>query len=205
MGAHNIEFEIDKKASWSEIKSAFDRQKEQDKVYNGPQQGYSGDFQTVNEVKDHTYKVKVFSDYNEAHNYCMEKAEKWISVVAVYYYDFNIKQSKKLEKIGQRIKDTRIQLNELKCKPVKLAKFVTCEGCGSKVSSQHIKSVTCPVCHEGDFRPLGLQKSIKKLEVKIKLLEENYTKLKQDDWQKLILKQKDDKNIKTLVAGWGAS
>lgn len=203
MGADSIEFTINKKANSGEIERQFKLQQEQDRVYNGHREGYSGDFQTVNKIVNHTHKI--FSSYYAAHDYCLEKAEKWVSVVAVYYYDVKIKPLKKLEKIKQKVIEIRRQLSELKSKPVKLAKFVTCEGCQSKVSSQHLRlSTSCPVCREGDFRPLSLQRNIKKLEVRIKMLEEQIIKLKQIEKEKLISKQKDDTNIKTLVAGWGA-
>jgi hypothetical protein len=58
------------------------RQKE-DKKENGTQQGYSGDFQTVSEVIDHTHKV--FEDIGSAQEYCLSVAQKWESVVAVQF------------------------------------------------------------------------------------------------------------------------
>ena len=83
MGACNIDLTIKKKASIDEIRTAFRGQQELDSAYNGHQEGYSGDFQTVQGVELH--KDKVFKDYNEAYDYCLDNAEKWDYVVAVYY------------------------------------------------------------------------------------------------------------------------
>lgn len=84
MGAHNIDFELKGKASKSEIENAFKSQRESDAAENGHQHGYSGDFQTVRCV-DFKHLGEVFSDYNKAYDFCLEHAEKWETVVAVYY------------------------------------------------------------------------------------------------------------------------
>ena len=73
MGANNIEFEIGKKATTKQIEQAFKKQRRLDKEYNGHQEGYSGDFQTVYAVAHHLSKV--FDDYNQAHDYCLELLE----------------------------------------------------------------------------------------------------------------------------------
>jgi len=83
MGACNIEIYLTGKQSGKEIDEAFNRQQEDDAAYNGHRDGYSGDFQTVREVQYHL--TKVFESHDLAHDYCLNNAEKWHSVVAVYY------------------------------------------------------------------------------------------------------------------------
>jgi hypothetical protein len=73
MGASNIEFDIPE-CDESKLRKAFLKQKKEDQSCNGHQEGYSGDFQTVEDVKIHD---KTFNDYTEAHDYCMNNAEKW--------------------------------------------------------------------------------------------------------------------------------
>lgn len=201
MAACDIRFEIKGAANWSEIQKKFKSQREEDRSYNGHQDGYSGDFQTVHEVKDHTHKI--FDSFNEAHQYCMSTAQKWDFVVAVRYRSVQYKPSAKVTKLQTKIGELTKQLTELDRQPVKLAKFVTCEGCRSKVSTEHLRgSVECPVCREGDFRPLGLQRKLVKLENKIKELETKLSELKSSERTKQLAKSG---TVNTLVAGWGAS
>ena len=84
MGAHNIEFRIQSKASWSEITNAFRGRRLADRECNGHQEGYSGDFQTVQSV-DMNHLGDIFDSYDEAVNFCLKHAEKWETMVAVYY------------------------------------------------------------------------------------------------------------------------
>jgi hypothetical protein len=84
MGACNIEFSLKGKASRSEIQSAFDQRVQEDAAENGHQHGYSGDFQTVDKV-DFKHLGTVFPDINAAEEYALDHAEKWSTVVAVYF------------------------------------------------------------------------------------------------------------------------
>lgn len=115
MGAHNIEFEIGKKATTKQIEQAFKQRQKHDKEYNGHREGYSGDFQTVHAVDHHLNKV--FDDYNQAHDYCLKHATKWATVVSVYYLKEKPKDNKTLERlklkkaeIEQKIKDEERKL-----------------------------------------------------------------------------------------------
>lgn len=83
MSACNIEFDIPD-CNKKEVEKAFQQKQKKDREYNGHQEGYSGDFQTVHSVKVHD---KIFDSYNEAHSYCLDHAEKWDFVVAVKYKD----------------------------------------------------------------------------------------------------------------------
>lgn len=84
MGAINIDIHIDGDVSVSEVKKAFNNQRVEDSYRNGHQDGYSGDFQTVQEVKISMLK---FETYDEAYEYCLEKSEKWEYVTACRYKD----------------------------------------------------------------------------------------------------------------------
>jgi hypothetical protein len=203
MGAHNIEFKMVGTPSFIAVKKKFDDLRKENRDYNGHREGYSGDFQTVREVKDHTHKT--FDSYNEAHNYCLDTAQKWDFVVAVRYKFIDAKSFKysaKVEKLDKKCQELTQKLRDLQNQPVKLAKFVTCEGCRSKVASQHLRGTKCPVCGEGDFRPLGLQRKIAKLNDKIKLAQTAFESQKKTEKAKGM---KKFGKVGTLVAGWGAS
>lgn len=83
MGAHNIEFDVPD-CEEREIKTIFKKKQDENKEYNGSQGGYSGDFQTVDSVEIHD---KIFDSYKDAHDYCLDHAQKWDFVVAVKYKD----------------------------------------------------------------------------------------------------------------------
>ena len=83
MGACNIEFDLAYKAKKTQIAAAFILEQQEGAYQNGHQEGYSGDFQTVHEVLYHLDIT--FDTYEEAHEYCLENAQKWSNVIAVYY------------------------------------------------------------------------------------------------------------------------
>lgn len=83
MGATNISLGLKGKASRQEIDKAFRDRQAKDREYNGHQEGYSGDFQTVRSVDFHLNQE--FKSFSEAEEFCLDKAEKWETVVAVYY------------------------------------------------------------------------------------------------------------------------
>lgn len=84
MGACNIDFVIKGKVSDREVERAFKNQKLEDAETNGLSDGYSGDFQTVEDVIT-DYLGDVFETHEEAQKFCLDKAQKWEYVVAVYY------------------------------------------------------------------------------------------------------------------------
>lgn len=83
MGAVNIGFILKFKASEKEVKEAFLKQQEEDHWCNGTRHGYSADFQTVDKVICHFGTV--MESRKQAENYCLEHAEKWEYVIAVYF------------------------------------------------------------------------------------------------------------------------
>jgi hypothetical protein len=83
MGACNIELIKKGKLTKSEIKKAFKDQQKKDRLDNGTQSGYSGDFQTVGDID---YRLdELFSSRSEAEEFCLKNAVKWDTVVAVYF------------------------------------------------------------------------------------------------------------------------
>lgn len=86
-GATSIDFEMKGQASRADIEKAFMEQKRYDMMNSDDDDdGYTGDFQTVN-VVNYKYLGKVFESYDEAYKFALDKAEKWETVVAVYYND----------------------------------------------------------------------------------------------------------------------
>lgn len=198
MGTENISFEINKKATRSEIEAAFKRQQNEDRSYNGTRDGYSGDFQTVSGVKDHTHMI--FNSQSEAEDYCLEQAKKWEFVVAVYYRDAKYVPSKKVQKLQDKIKDLTQRLAANATLTFKMPAFKTCEGCDSKVNTSKMRGHKCPVCHEGDFRPLSHQRSEVSFKAKIAEATAEREALVKAEREKASAKGE----IKTLIAGWGA-
>ena len=80
MGACDISMRVDGNKTQDEVVNAFRKRQEQDRIYNGHQDGYSGDFQTVNRVD---FTDKEFQSANDGLDYCLDHAQKWDSVVAV--------------------------------------------------------------------------------------------------------------------------
>lgn len=203
MGAHNIEFTINKKANYSEIKKAFKHKKSNDQYDNGYQDGYSGDFQTVNDVKFHN---KVFNSFNEAHEYCLEHAQKWSFVVAVYFRDADLSKNKTLIKLKEKLNSEMIKLREVtkqEVDKIKMAKSktISCSKCQSKLTRKFLvfnssSSATCPVCREN----LLSNTAKKRIENQTKKVTELKTKINLTETK---LSEKSN-NLKTLIAGWGA-
>jgi hypothetical protein len=206
MGAHNIEFDIPD-GPRSDVIKAFKEQRESDRDYNGHQEGYSGDFQTVSDVKIHD---KVFDSYNEAHEYCLDNAQKWDYVVAVKYkQSISNKQSlpKKILDIKNKIKNEIDMLQKLKTsigEEVVNAKSKTigCKNCDSKINRKFINknSLSCPVCRSTLLSDTN-QKRIKNKEDRIKSLQDN---LKKEE-SNFLNKNNKLAKLRWLVAGWGAS
>lgn len=206
MGAHNIEFDIPD-GPRSDVIKAFKEQRESDRDYNGHQEGYSGDFQTVSDVKIHD---KVFDSYNEAHEYCLDNAQKWDYVVAVKYkQSISNKKSlpKKILDLKNKIKNEIDMLQKLKTsigEEVVNAKSKTigCKNCDSKINRKFINknSLSCPVCRSTLLSDTN-QKRIKNKEDRIKSLQDN---LKKEE-SKFLNKNNKLAKLRWLVAGWGAS
>lgn len=86
MGATNICHVMRDKADNPAIEKAFRERQKIDQAENGHRQGYSADFQTVRRI-DYRFLGKVYPNYKEAEEVCLEHAQKWETVVAVYFDD----------------------------------------------------------------------------------------------------------------------
>lgn len=105
MGASNIQFYLDGKASRSQIEQQF-KQKQQEDEGDADEDGYGGGFSTVRKV-DYSYFHQVFNSENEAFDFCMQKAEKFYSVVAVVYKDTSAVTSLPLRKNQEKLRVLR--------------------------------------------------------------------------------------------------
>lgn len=121
MGAHSIEMTFNKRLTERQINQEFKRQQKADRAYNGHREGYSGDFQTVEIVKLHD---KVFDNIHDAQDYCLDNAEKWYSVVAVYYLKNEAIKSKKLDSINAKANELKKKLMELEDKKLEEIKRI---------------------------------------------------------------------------------
>lgn len=81
-GGHDISFSMPESASRADIEKKFRELQESDRLERGHQEGYSGDFQTVNSI-DWKHSGKKFTDFNEAYDFALDHAEKWETLVAV--------------------------------------------------------------------------------------------------------------------------
>ena len=201
MGSCNVEIEMAGAPSWSAIQKRIKEEQVSDREYRGHQEGYTGDFQTVDDIKDRTDLT--FDSYNEAHEYCLNNTEKREAMAVRYRFidDGKFKYSAKVEKLIAKRKELNDRLNALGQIVSKLPAFKTCEGCQSKVATKHLRGTKCPVCHEGDFRSLSIQRSELKLKTKIELLTKEFETLKKTERDKGL---KKFGKVGTLVAGWAA-
>lgn len=199
MGACDISFIIGKKATEREVKEALESQRAEDNSYNGHQEGYSGDFQTVSGVTCDFSKV--FTSYSEAKDYCLSNTEKWGDALAVHFVDISVPRTKAETKIEERIvklKDEQRTLHRFENQ----TGFVKCKHCGSRLNKKHLVHKTCRLCSQ----PLltnAEQRKADRLDSTINQLQEKLAQLRTLARQKAIEKN-GQKNIKTLVAGWGA-
>lgn len=199
MGACDISFELDKKATRDEIEKAFKNQKENDTEENGHAHGYSGDFQTVGSIDYHLENV--FPSAEKAYEYCLEHAVKWSTVVAVYYKEETKVKGKKVEKIKAKLNTLRLAAREVEnIGPDTTKPFRACSGCKSRLSIKHIKGNHCPLCGF-DLRPKSIQNKLNKIH---ELEKKEFQKLGELQTKENEKNLKSNKGVKTLVAGWGA-
>ena len=82
-GATSLSYELDKSVNltqWLKHQQVADKED----MYMEVEEGFSGDTQTVDYVKDQR-NLSVFPDYVSARDYCLDHAEKWEYLVAVLY------------------------------------------------------------------------------------------------------------------------
>ena len=83
MGAQNIDFERLGKLTKQEILGEFMCRQRRDKGNNGSQEGYSGDFQTVDTIEFDVLNDGT-GDYEHDYDLALENAEKWSHGQAIY-------------------------------------------------------------------------------------------------------------------------
>lgn len=199
MGACDISFIIGKKATPNEILERFKAQREEDREVNGHQEGYSGDFQTIDGVDFHLDRV--FSSHREAMDYCLSNAKKWDNAIAVYFVEISIEYSKtqkNLEEKLVKLKEEQVTLHRFQDR----SGFVKCKHCGSRLNKKHLIHKTCRLC----YNPLLTnteQRKADRLDSAIKSTQEKIASLVAEARKKAVEKN-GHKNLKTLVAGWGA-
>lgn len=199
MGACDISFTIGGKASMSEVADALRARQERDSEYYGHQEGYSGDFQTVHEVKCEFGKL--FTSYNEAYEYCLANAKKWEHVVAVHYIDVTVERTKLQIKLEEKI----VKLKEEEPRLYRFENetgFIRCSHCRSLLNKRYLYLKTCTLCNQTLLTRRELYKS-ERIAAKIKNAQGLIDKIKEEQKAKALAKN-GQKNIKTLVAGWGA-
>lgn len=210
MGAHDISFELDGTKTVSEVIKAFKNQQSEDSTYNGHQDGYSGDFQTVSDVK---IVERVFDTYDQAFEFCLSKSKKWDFVTACKYKVVNqLKETKTEANLIAKAKQADNDLREFEraidaelTKKLDSTKFITCAGCKSKINTTCLKSNRfsshrCPACQATFYTKTQLTK-IAKLKEKSNVAWEKHRKYKDTLIAKAAAKSK---KTNWLVAGWGA-
>lgn len=208
MGACDISFELDGKKTFADVLKEFKRLRAINAEENGHAHGYSGDWQTIDTIKDHS-GTKVFKDGNEAFEYCMSKSEKWSYAIAVKYEVRGaIKLDAKMKRLQNKLSKLQNKYNEFVnlCHPIrqfiyeaiKTNSFHTCQSCKSRVNTIYFKRVSCPVC-SCDIIPNRHIKRLEYFTMKINNLKNEITAYMN------ILENKS-KVIKTqwMVAGWAA-
>lgn len=221
MGATFIQLKFDGKYTREQVIQAVKERRDSDRLENGHQQGYSGDWQTIKDIR-FLRDDKIFDDYNAARNYCSENSEKWHYGYAVKYKTlsdkaFNdIKSDKKMLKINERINEAQ---SLSKAASVKKQEFISeilteakdgksktigCKECGSSFNRKLIKSMKCVMCgHDmtSDTNKAKIAKfdeKIEKIRLEIKSLEDQLAERRKE------LIQKSKFEVNWLVGGWAA-
>lgn len=94
-----------------------------------------------------------------AREYIVSHDKGWYDNIAVRFYDYssvNVKKTKKVETLEERVKTLRSRLHTLENTPyaqtLTSTEFVGCKHCGSKIATKYLKGNYCPVCG-ADMRP----------------------------------------------------
>ena len=176
MGATNIEMELKGTLDKGSILKKVSEQAAEDREYNGHQDGYSGDWQSVDDV---ICIDKVFDNFEDAYGYCNGNAEKWGPAIAVRYYKTSksAKKSKTLIKLEDRLENLYESGSDLYKKSVEdirgaKSKNIGCKECGSSLSRPYLKNEICPMCKTSLFSET-IKGRISRQKEKIKELEES--------------------------------
>lgn len=164
--SHNIKY-----ATYPENCNKAKVQKEWDNyvAHEDRQEGASGLGSSIRWI-DH-----VCSDSEEAKEYIKERDSGWYDQLAVKFLDYpELIKTQKLLKLEQRASTLRKKLfveeRKVHAKELKSA-YVSCKGCGSRLSTEHIVSNFCPLCRT-DLRSPSVLNSIEKLRKQANTAEE---------------------------------
>lgn len=207
MGACDISFTLDGKATAEQIRKAFKNRQVEDASENGHQSGYSGDFQTVNEVKIHD--VPAFENEAAAMEYCLKHAQKWDNVVAVRYkVQAPIKPDAKLKRLKERVQKLMASRNQFAeaVKPKRDALFKTlkakpfhiCRACKSRINTEYFTRAYCTVCNS-DIVPASVTKRFEAFNAKIQAANDAA-----GEYFKTLQAKAGIKDTRWLIGGWGA-
>ena len=227
MGSCNVSTYVSGDKSRQDIRQHIQNLRSENRDYNGHQEGYSGDWQTIDQIN---FSDKIFNTEEEAHEYALDNTKKWEGMAVRYKQIKEVKPSAQLKKVQKAIlalETKRLKLKEnylkfakaawVKRAPV-LAKRKTFK-CGSCKSTLNMKFVeasnsgsietyyTCPVCERGLLLPAqlkranALRKAIAKIEEQIKAKQEKSVIIKAKLIEKIAAK-----TTKTgwLIVGWAA-
>lgn len=223
MGARSIEMELDGSLSECDLTDKFRDRQTEDREHNGHANGYSGDFQTVEEIVTHD---GVFNTYADAQDHCLKHAQKWRYAIAVRYKsDVQVKPTKGLNALNKRVKALRAKHDKVearyntwatkiweKRKPVlNRKKTIKCGTCKSTLNLKYINSsdngYACPLCNRGLLTTVQLKRSntfrreLSCIKAKYDGLMKKRSLLKAALYTKAA--SKSDKT-RWLIAGWGA-
>jgi predicted RNA-binding Zn-ribbon protein involved in translation (DUF1610 family) len=175
---------------------------------------------------------KTFHSYEDADDWLVNNADKWGPLIAVKLLrvpkNCNLKSiDRKLEAENKKLRNLLIEVGELgafcnanaEVKPLLRtvlervksgkSKFKSCDDCGSKVSTAHLKHHVCPVCGNKDFLLTDTdKKKLQKMHEKIDALRADISDLEDQRKSKIEAATKADKNKNNwhwLVGGWCSS
>jgi len=201
MGADYISLTYKGSLTKDQVAKKVNGQRKEDRSYNGHQEGYSGDWQTISDIG---YKAsKVFDTFDEAYDWCVDKTEKH-SGTAVKYREYPKVPNNKITDLKTKITEASNSLATLRSKTSEALKKATsktigCKNCDSKISREYLRGPKCPVCST-ELRSTTDLNRISKHEDKIKELNK---KLAEEE--KKHLKNLEKKSVeKWLVFGVAA-
>ena len=209
MSACDISFTLDGSKPFSDVLAKFRDKRGHDSQGNGHADGYSGDFQTVNEVLNHSDKI--FDSLSAAQDYCLKHAQKWENVIAVKYriVEKEIKPNKTQEKLTAKAKTLSEEIRGLSyiahnnyVAMLERKRVINCGECKSRLNAKFLRknSMECPLC-KVSLASKGEQRKIDTLSKQFEKAREKSKAITDKIYAKMLA---ESKQTKWLVCGWGA-
>jgi hypothetical protein len=136
-----------------------------------------------------------------AYTFINENDKGWYDNLAVRFYDYssvNMKKTKKVETLEERVKTLRSRLHTLETTPyaetLTSTEFVGCKHCGSKIATKFLKGNHCPVCG-ADMRPKTTLDRIASTKARIATTEDEI----REEKKSLQMKQRKNAKVEWLV------